>query len=56
LEGITKDREFNSNDEIKEAIPSAGNDLTFDDVHGVVRNWTIRFAWIIKNGTEYTLE
>jgi hypothetical protein len=37
LKGILRDRDFNLNDEIEEAIASVWNDLTFDDLHGVMR-------------------
>jgi hypothetical protein len=49
---ILKDCEFNSNDEIEEAITLAWNDLNFDDVHRVFDNWMNRLAWVIKNGGE----
>jgi hypothetical protein len=56
LKWILRDRGFNSNGEIEEAIASAWNDFTFDDVHSVTRKWISRFAWAFQNGREYTLE
>jgi hypothetical protein len=44
LKEILKDREFNSSDEIEEAIADAWNDLTFDDVQSVFQNWMSRLA------------
>jgi hypothetical protein len=38
LKGILKDREFHSDDEIKEAITLAWNVLTFDEVQSVFHN------------------
>jgi hypothetical protein len=56
LKGILKDREFHSHDEIEEAIPMAWNDLTFDEVQSVLRNWMKRFRWLIENWGEYITE
>jgi hypothetical protein len=39
MKKIVTNSGFNSNDEIEEAIASAGNDLTFDDVQGFCHNW-----------------
>jgi hypothetical protein len=56
LTEILKDREFNSNDEIEQAIAEAWNDLTVDEVQSVFQNWTSRLAWVIENGGEYVHE
>jgi hypothetical protein len=42
LNGILNDREFHSHDEIEEVITMAWNDLTFDEVQSVFRNWMNR--------------
>jgi hypothetical protein len=42
--GILKDRWGLSSHEIEEAIPSLWNDLTFDEVQSVFRNWMRRLA------------
>jgi hypothetical protein len=39
LKGIQEDRELHSHDEIEEAITMAWNDLTFDEIQSVFRNW-----------------
>jgi hypothetical protein len=36
-------------------IGSAWNGLDFDDVQSVFHNWMSLFAWVTKNGGEYTL-
>jgi histone-lysine N-methyltransferase SETMAR len=56
LKGILKDREFHSHDKIKETIPMAWNDLTFDEVQSVFHNWINRLRWVIENGREYIIE
>jgi hypothetical protein len=52
LNGILKDQEFNSSDDIEEAITKAWDDLTFDDVQSVFQNWMSHLAWIIENAGE----
>jgi hypothetical protein len=32
------------------------NDLTFEDVQSVFREWKIRLNWVIENGGEYYSE
>jgi hypothetical protein len=56
LKRVMKDHWLNSNNEIEEVIASARNELTFDDVQSVFRNWTSRLANVIKNGGQDTLE
>jgi hypothetical protein len=56
LKGILKDQEFNSSDEIEEAITRPWDDLTFDNVQSVFQNWMILLAWIIENRGEYAHE
>jgi hypothetical protein len=36
---ILKDRKFSSSDEIEDSIAQVWNDLTFDDVQSVFRDW-----------------
>jgi hypothetical protein len=56
LKGVLKNREFHSHDEIEEAIMMARNDLTFDEVQAVFRNWMNRLRWVIENGGEHITE
>jgi hypothetical protein len=49
LNGVLKDREFYSSDAIEEAITKVWDELTFDEVQSVFRNWTSRRAWVIEN-------
>jgi hypothetical protein len=56
LKRILKDRNLNSNDGMKDVIPSAWNDLTFDDGQGLFRNWKNPLPRILKNNGEYTLK
>jgi hypothetical protein len=56
LKEILKDREFNLNNEMKEAIASARNGFPFDEVHGLFCNWMSGLALIIRNGREYLRE
>jgi hypothetical protein len=56
LTGTLKDGEFDSNDEIVEAVPSAWSGLTFDDAQSIFHNWMSRFASVIQKGEEYTFE
>jgi hypothetical protein len=42
LNGVLKDREFNSNDEIEEAIAKVWDEFTFDEVQSVFHNWMSR--------------
>jgi hypothetical protein len=44
LNGILKDQEFNSNDEIEATITMIQDDLTFDNVERVFQNWMSRLA------------
>jgi hypothetical protein len=56
LKGMIKDREFHSHEGIKEAIPVGWDDLTFDDVQSIFRDWMGRLAWVIEHEGEYLLE
>jgi hypothetical protein len=56
LKGVLKDREFNSSDEIQEAIMKEWDELIFDEVQSVFHNWMSRLAWVIENGGEYIIE
>jgi hypothetical protein len=47
-----KDREFNSSDEIEEAIAKVWDELTFDEVQSAFHNWLSRLAWVIANERE----
>jgi hypothetical protein len=52
LKGILKDREFISSDEIEDVMTKVENDLTFDDVQSIFRNWMPRLAEVIENNGE----
>jgi hypothetical protein len=56
LKYILRDREFSSSEGIKDAIAQIWNDLTFDGVHSVFRNWIRRLAWVTENDGEYISE
>jgi hypothetical protein len=56
LKGVLKDPEFNSSDEIKEAVTKVWDDLTFDEVQSVFHNWLSRLVWAIKKWRGYTIE
>jgi hypothetical protein len=56
LKQILRDREFSSSDEIEDAIAQVWNDLTFDDVQSVFRDWIRRLAWVAENNGEYMSE
>jgi hypothetical protein len=56
LKGILKYREFYSHDEIEEAMTTAWNNLTFDEVQSIFHNWMNRFRWVIENRGEYIAE
>jgi hypothetical protein len=49
LKGVLKGREFNSSDEIEEAITKVWNELTFDEVQSVLHNWMNRLVWVIES-------
>jgi hypothetical protein len=57
LKEVLKDREFNSSDEIEEAITitNVWNELTFNEWQSVFNNWVSRLAWVIKNEKEYII-
>jgi hypothetical protein len=52
LKGILKGREFTSSEEMEQAITRVWNDLAFDHVQRVFRNWMSRLSWVIENGRE----
>jgi hypothetical protein len=56
LNGVLKDRESNSSDEIEEAITKVWNELAFDEVQSVFHNWMRRLAWDIENWGGYIIE
>jgi hypothetical protein len=56
LKGVLKNCEFNSSDEIEEAITKIWDELTFDEVQSVFHNEVIRLAWVIENEGEYIIE
>jgi hypothetical protein len=56
LKQILRDREFSSSDEIKEAIAQVWNNLTFDDVQSVFREWIRHPAWVAENDGKYISE
>jgi hypothetical protein len=49
LKQILRDREFSSSYESEDAIAQAWNDVTFDDVQSVFRDWTRRLVWVAEN-------
>jgi hypothetical protein len=48
--GVLGDREFDSSDEIEEAMTKVWDRLIFDEMQGVFHNWMSRLAWVIENG------
>jgi hypothetical protein len=56
LKGVLKDCEFNSNDEIEEAITRVWDELTFDEGQNVFHNWMSHLAWVIENEGEYLIK
>jgi transposase len=52
LKQILRDREFSSSGEIEDAIAQICNDLTFDDVQSIFRDWIRRLAWVAENDGE----
>jgi hypothetical protein len=56
LKQILRDREFPSSDKIEDAIAQAWNDLAFDDIQSVFRDWTRRLAWVAENDREHIRE
>jgi hypothetical protein len=51
-----RDREFSSSDVINDTIAQACDNLTFDDVQSVFRDWTRRLVWVAENDGEYISE
>jgi hypothetical protein len=56
LEQILRDQEFSSCDEIDDSIAQVWNELTFDDVQSVFRDWIRRLASVVENDGEYIRE
>jgi hypothetical protein len=55
-EGIMKDAEFRTVQDILCRLTEIGNDLTFEDVQSVFRGWKIHLNWVTENGGEYSFE
>jgi hypothetical protein len=53
LKRILSNPEFNSINEIEEAIPEIRNSLTFDDVQIVFLSWMKPLVWVIGNHGEH---
>jgi hypothetical protein len=45
-----------SSDEIEGAIAQVWNDIAFDDLQSVFRDWIRRLAWVAENDGEYIRE
>jgi hypothetical protein len=56
LKGALKDHEYNSSDEIEEAVVKVWDGLTFDEMQTVFYNWMSRLAWVDEIGGEYIIE
>jgi hypothetical protein len=56
LKQILTDREFSWSDDIEDTIVQVWNELTFDDVQIVFRDWIRRLAWVAENDGEYMTE
>jgi hypothetical protein len=56
LKQSLRDREFSSSDEIEDALAQVWNDLTFDDVQNVFRDWIRLLAWVDENNREHISE
>jgi hypothetical protein len=48
-----KDREFQSQRAILNAIAAIWDDLTFEEVQRVLQEWMERLIWVIWNHSEY---
>jgi transposase len=48
-----KERVFQSEEQILAAITESWNELTFEDIQRVFRNWMERLMWVIANSGEY---
>jgi hypothetical protein len=53
--GKMKDREFRTVQDILCRLPETWNDLTFEDIQSVFRDWQIRLNWVMENGAEHRL-
>jgi hypothetical protein len=49
LKQILRNRKFSSSDEIEDAIAQLWNDITFDAVQSVFRDWMRHLAWVAEN-------
>jgi hypothetical protein len=56
LKGILNDHEFNSSDEIEEAITRIWDALIFDNVQRPFQKWMNRLGWVIENGGKHAPE
>jgi hypothetical protein len=56
LKQILRYRKFASSDEIEDAIAQGWNDLNFDDIQSVFRDWIRRLAWVAEDDGEYICE
>jgi hypothetical protein len=56
LKQILRDREFAPSDEIKDTIAQIWNDLAFDNIRSLFRDWIRRLSCVAKNDGEYISE
>jgi hypothetical protein len=56
LKGVWKDREFNSSNEIAEAVMKVWDEVTFDEMQSVFHDWMIRLAWVFETGGGYIIK
>jgi hypothetical protein len=56
LKRVLKDREFNSSDEIEEAILKIGGGPTFDEVQSLFHNRMIHLVSVLENGESVLLK
>jgi hypothetical protein len=58
VEEILKDHQFNSSNEIEEAITikKVWNEFFFDEMQTVFDNWMSRLAWVIEDGESILLD
>jgi hypothetical protein len=51
-----KNREFHIVQDILHYLTEIWNNLTFEDVQSMSREWQIRLNWVMENGGEYYFE
>jgi hypothetical protein len=51
-----KDRELRTIQDILRRLTEIWNDLTFEEVQSVFREWQIRLEWVLENGGECYFE